>query len=133
MSRRAPPRSLPPPQVPVPFRGSLTSQAVFPAPAIRFRYTTLRHGDTWLAGIKDASSVLPEGPARPHWSVYFGTDDTDATLARPSSSAAPWSAEDTPYGRIAAVADPTVGSSTFNSSADCNDAERATFLRRFLR
>ena len=39
-----------------------------------FRYTTLNHGEDWLAGIEDASGFLPEGvPAR--WSVYFGVDD----------------------------------------------------------
>ena len=43
------------------------------------RYTTLVHGDSWLAGIMDASGVLPDGvPA--HWSVYFGVADTDAAL-----------------------------------------------------
>jgi uncharacterized protein len=73
-----------------------------------FRYTTLRHGDDWLAGIMDASGFLPDGvPA--HWSVYFGTDDTDATLARAvelgGSIARP--AEDTPYGRLATATDPT--------------------------
>ena len=38
-------------------------------------------GDAQLAGIMDASGFLPDGvPA--HWSVYFGVDDTDATLAK---------------------------------------------------
>jgi uncharacterized protein len=73
-----------------------------------FRYTTLAHGEDWLAGIMDASAVLPEGtPA--HWSVYFGVEDADAATARVvelgGSVLRP--AEDTPYGRIAAVADPT--------------------------
>jgi hypothetical protein len=72
-----------------------------------FRYTTLAHGDGWLAGIMDASGFLPEGvPA--HWSVYFGTDDADATLAKivelGGSIIVP--AEDTPYGRLATAADP---------------------------
>lgn len=75
-----------------------------------FRYTTLRDsaGDDELAGIMDASGMLPAGvPA--HWSVYFGVDDTDAALARTvelgGSILLP--AEDTPYGRLAAAADPT--------------------------
>ena len=43
-----------------------------------FRYTVMQHGEEQLAGIMDASGFLPEGvPA--HWSVYFGTEDTDAT------------------------------------------------------
>lgn len=72
------------------------------------RYTTLRHGDGWLAGIMDATGFLPEGvPA--HWSVYFGVDDTDAALARTVAMGgrieAP--AEDTPYGRLATATDPT--------------------------
>ncbi|HUQ62707.1 MAG TPA: VOC family protein [Acidimicrobiales bacterium] len=72
-----------------------------------FRYTTQVQGDDQLAGIMDASAFLPEGvPA--HWSVYFGSDDTDATLAKivelGGSIVTP--AEDTPYGRLATAADP---------------------------
>ncbi|HYZ97489.1 MAG TPA: VOC family protein [Acidimicrobiales bacterium] len=73
-----------------------------------FRYTTLGTGDAALAGIMDAAAFLPDGvPA--HWSVYFGVEDTDATLARVvelgGSVVEP--AEDTPYGRLARAADPT--------------------------
>ena len=73
-----------------------------------FRYTTLVDGETWLAGIMDASGFLPDGvPA--HWSVYFGVEDTDATLARlvDLGGSVLQPAEDTPYGRLAAAADPT--------------------------
>jgi predicted enzyme related to lactoylglutathione lyase len=73
-----------------------------------FRYTTLKHGDGWLAGIMDASAFLPEGVPN-HWSVYFGVDDADATLAQIAklggSTVTP--AEDTPYGRLATATDPT--------------------------
>jgi predicted enzyme related to lactoylglutathione lyase len=73
-----------------------------------FRYTTLGSGDNQLAGIMDASGFLPEG-ARGQWSIYFGVDDADATLARivalGGSIILP--AEDTPYGRLATAADPT--------------------------
>jgi uncharacterized protein len=73
-----------------------------------FRYTTLAHGDDWLAGIMDASGFLPEGVPS-HWSVYFGVDDADAALTKivelGGSVLAP--AEDTPYGRLATAADPT--------------------------
>jgi hypothetical protein len=71
------------------------------------RYTTLGEGDASMAGIMDASGLLPAGvPA--HWAVYFGVADTDAALEQVgrlggSVVAAP---EDTPYGRLAAVADP---------------------------
>jgi predicted enzyme related to lactoylglutathione lyase len=74
-----------------------------------FRYTTLREpgSDAWLAGIMDASGFLPEG-VPPHWSVYFGCDDADATVASVvdlgGSVVRP--AEDTPYGRLATVSDP---------------------------
>jgi uncharacterized protein len=73
-----------------------------------FRYATLGEGDGALAGIMDGTAFLPEGsPAT--WSVYFGTDDTDKSLATivdlGGSIVQP--AEDTPYGRLATAADPT--------------------------
>jgi uncharacterized protein len=75
-----------------------------------FRYTIMQEpgGDGMLAGIMDASGFLAEDcPAT--WSVYFGVDDADAAVARVvelggSIVRAP---EDTPYGRLAAAADPT--------------------------
>jgi predicted enzyme related to lactoylglutathione lyase len=73
-----------------------------------FRYTVLRHGEQWLAGIMDASGYLPaEVPA--HWSVYFGVDDTDAALVKIVELGGTMRrpAEDTPYGRLATAADPT--------------------------
>ena len=73
-----------------------------------FRYTILRDGDSWLAGIMDASAFLPDG-APAHWSVYFGVEDTDTALAKivdlGGSILAP--AEDTPYGRLGTAADLT--------------------------
>jgi uncharacterized protein len=73
-----------------------------------FRYTVQKDGEAQLAGIIDAAGFLPDGvPA--HWSVYFGVDDTDATLAKivefGGSIVRP--AEDTPYGRLAEATDPT--------------------------
>jgi predicted enzyme related to lactoylglutathione lyase len=73
-----------------------------------FRYTVAKDGEEQVAGVMDASGFLPEGvPA--HWSVYFRTDDADATIARAlelgGSVIQP--AEDTPYGRLATLADPT--------------------------
>jgi predicted enzyme related to lactoylglutathione lyase len=73
-----------------------------------FRYTTLNHGDGQLAGVMDASGFLPDGvPA--HWSVYFGVDDADATLAKIGKlgGATVQPAEDTPYGRLAVATDAT--------------------------
>lgn len=73
-----------------------------------FRYRTHGEGDDQRAGIMDASAFLPEGvPA--HWSIYFGTADADATIARAQSLGATvvQGAEDTPYGRLATLTDPT--------------------------
>ncbi len=73
-----------------------------------FRYTTLGEGDSAAAGIMDASGFLPAGmPA--HWAVYFGVADADAALERvvELGGAVLEPAQDTPYGRLAAVADPT--------------------------
>ena len=73
-----------------------------------FRYSTLGEGDGARAGIMDASGFLPEGvPA--HWSVYFAVADTDAALAQvvDLGGSVVQPAENTPYGRLAAAADPT--------------------------
>ncbi len=75
-----------------------------------FRYATVRNpdaGDEQMAGIMDASNFLPEGvPA--HWSVYWQSDDIDATVAKVTQlgGSVVMPPEDTPYGRLAAVADP---------------------------
>lgn len=72
-----------------------------------FRYTTLGQGESQAAGIMDASAMLAEG-APGAWSIYFGVEDTDAAVARVvelgGSVVEP--AEDSPYGRLARVADP---------------------------
>ena len=73
-----------------------------------FRYTTLGEGDDATAGIMDATAFLPEGvPA--HWSVYFNVADADATVARAVAAGATVvdPPMDTPYGRLATLADPT--------------------------
>jgi uncharacterized protein len=73
-----------------------------------FRYSTIHAETPMLGGVLDASAFLPEGvPAG--WTVYFGAEDVDATVAKVvelgGTVVAP--AEDTPYGRMASVADPT--------------------------
>jgi predicted enzyme related to lactoylglutathione lyase len=73
-----------------------------------FRYTVLVDGEEQLAGVMDAAAFLPEGvPA--HWSVYFGTADADTTVAKALELGATvvQPAEDTPYGRLATLTDPT--------------------------
>ena len=73
-----------------------------------FRYTMAVDGEQPLAGIMDASGFLPEGVPN-HWSVYFGVDDTDAALAKATAlgGSVVRPAEDTPYGRMATLVDPT--------------------------
>jgi predicted enzyme related to lactoylglutathione lyase len=73
-----------------------------------FRYTTLFGGEQAAAGIMDASAFLPDGvPA--HWAIYFNVPDADAALARvvELGGAVVLPAEDTPFGRLAAVTDAT--------------------------
>jgi predicted enzyme related to lactoylglutathione lyase len=74
-----------------------------------FRYTVMRGpgGEGELAGIMDAAGFLPpDVPA--HWSVYWEVDDVDDAIARVTAlgGSVIMAAEDTPYGRLAAVADP---------------------------
>ncbi len=69
-----------------------------------FRYSTLGKDEAALAGVMDVSSTDdPEG-----WSVYFATADTDATVAAAEEAGGTVvrPAEDTPYGRLAWLADP---------------------------
>ncbi len=73
-----------------------------------FRYTTLGEGESALAGIMDSTNFLPGGvPA--HWAVYLSVDDTDAAVKTTTElgGSLVTAPHDTPYGRIAIVADPT--------------------------
>ncbi|MEP6464032.1 MAG: VOC family protein [Frankiaceae bacterium] len=75
-----------------------------------FRYTTLigAQPEEELAGIMDSAGHLSEGiPA--HWGTYFGAADTDVAVAKvlELGGSVLMPAEDTPYGRIAVVGDPT--------------------------
>jgi predicted enzyme related to lactoylglutathione lyase len=73
-----------------------------------FRYTTLGEGDDALAGIMDATGHLPEGVPS-HWGVYFGSEDTKATVARVKELGGDvvQGPDDTPYGVLAVCTDPT--------------------------
>jgi predicted enzyme related to lactoylglutathione lyase len=73
-----------------------------------FRYTVQVAASDDLAGIWDAASFMPDGVAS-HWEVYFGARDVDDVAARAEALGgrvieAP---ADSPYGRIATVADGT--------------------------
>ena len=81
-----------------------------------FRYTVMIDpdgpaDDNHYAGVMDASVIpdaLPEG-AQAQWGVYFAVGDADATVAKAVELGGSLvrAAEDTPYGRLAALADPT--------------------------
>jgi uncharacterized protein len=73
-----------------------------------FRYSTLDVDGEQMAGVMDASGFLPEGvPAS--WSVYFSVADADAALAEivGLGGEVVVGAEDSPFGRLATVADST--------------------------
>jgi predicted enzyme related to lactoylglutathione lyase len=72
------------------------------------RYSTLDVDGEQHAGVMDASGFLPDG-VRAGWTVYFGVDDADQSLSHVVAlgGAVVVAAEDTPYGRVATVADPT--------------------------
>jgi len=85
-----------------------------------FRYSTavftsdpgfaaiLPAGGDELLGVMDGAGMLPEG-ATSKWVTFFGADDVDTTLAviTDHGGSVVRGAEDTPYGRLAAAADPT--------------------------
>ena len=73
-----------------------------------FRYTTVRDpGGGELAGIADASSFLPAG-APPYWTLYWAVEDAGRAVAEVEAAGGSvlMGAHDTPYGRLASVADP---------------------------
>ncbi|QLL06682.1 VOC family protein [Mycobacterium vicinigordonae] len=81
-----------------------------------FRYTTAWFGDQQLLGVMDGAAFLSaEVPSQ--WSIFFGAEDVDKTLGVivDNGGAVLRDAEDTPYGRLAAAADPT--GAAFNLSS----------------
>jgi predicted enzyme related to lactoylglutathione lyase len=73
-----------------------------------FRYSTASFEGQPLLGVMDGSSILPEGVPS-NWTVFLGADDVDKTVEQvvDNGGSVIRGAEDTPYGRLAAVADPT--------------------------
>lgn len=71
-----------------------------------FRYQTLGEGQDARAGIMD-NSTAPEGQPS-GWQVYFAVDDADQTaaVAQAQGGTVHQSPADTPYGRMAVLADP---------------------------
>ncbi|MDG4665747.1 VOC family protein [Mycobacterium sp. 236(2023)] len=73
-----------------------------------FRYSTAVFGGEELVGVMDGSVYLPDGVPST-WTVFLASDDVDKTveLIVANGGTVERGAEDTPYGRLAAVADPT--------------------------
>jgi uncharacterized protein len=73
-----------------------------------FRYSTANFDGEPLLGIMDGAGCMPEG-APSNWVFFLGSDDVDKTVAlvKDNGGTVVRDAEDTPYGRLAAVADPT--------------------------
>ncbi|MGZ8801728.1 MAG: VOC family protein [Mycobacterium sp.] len=81
-----------------------------------FRYSTATFDGDALLGVMDGTAFLPEGEPS-NWSFFLGADDVDKTVQVivDNGGTVLRAAEDTPYGRLAAVADPTGAS--FNLSS----------------
>jgi predicted enzyme related to lactoylglutathione lyase len=73
-----------------------------------FRYSTATFDGDALLGVMDGAAFLPdEQPSS--WTFFLGADDVDKTvqMVLDNGGSVVRAAEDTPYGRLAAVADPT--------------------------
>jgi predicted enzyme related to lactoylglutathione lyase len=72
-----------------------------------FRYAVVDGGENGVAGVFDATSSL--GDQLPQWVVYFGVDNVDNTVAEVTRLGGRLlsGAENTPYGVMATVADPS--------------------------
>jgi predicted enzyme related to lactoylglutathione lyase len=73
-----------------------------------FRYTQFRLDDAEYAGIMDATTYLPEDVTAV-WEIYIGTSDVDTTIEKALAlgGSVVEEPEDTPYGRLAKIKDPT--------------------------
>ena len=75
-----------------------------------FRYTTMRNPDAdgELAGVMDAAAFLPVGVPS-SWAIYWEVDDAAEAIANVKAlgGSVVTDVEDTPYGRLATVADPS--------------------------
>jgi predicted enzyme related to lactoylglutathione lyase len=88
-----------------------------------FRYSTAQVDGSTVGGMMDAAAYLPaEVPS--HWAVYFSVDSADGASAKVQElgGAVIQAAEDTPYGRIALVADPTGAQFRLHQAPPSSDA-----------
>jgi predicted enzyme related to lactoylglutathione lyase len=85
---------------------SWDTRAMSDEPALR--YTTVNHADQSFAGIMDDADHLAQGVAG-YWLVYFGVEDVDATVAlvKQLGGSVLSPPQDTPFGRMATLADTT--------------------------
>ncbi|BBX20368.1 hydroxylase [Mycolicibacterium duvalii] len=72
-----------------------------------FRYSTASFDGEELLGVMDGSVLPDDAPSV--WTVFLAADDVDKTvrLVTENGGTVVRAAEDTPYGRLAALADPT--------------------------
>ena len=70
---------------------------------VTFDYSVWSLEGTQVAGRMRVGDDTP-----PHWSVYFGVDDTDDAVARVTAAGGTvgFGPHDSPYGRLAGVTDP---------------------------
>ena len=73
-----------------------------------FRYSTASFDGDALLGVMDGATDLTQGVSST-WFFFLGAEDVDKTvqLVKENGGTVIREAEDTPYGRLAAVADPT--------------------------
>jgi predicted enzyme related to lactoylglutathione lyase len=73
-----------------------------------FRYSTAIFDGDPVLGVMDGTRDLAEGVPS-NWFFFLGAEDVDKTLQllNDNGGTVIRDAEDTPYGRLAAVADPT--------------------------
>lgn len=73
-----------------------------------FRYSVMARDGVQYAGVMDGAGFVPDG-VPPTWLTYVGVEDVDATLAvaEELGGAVQLPAEDTEFGRLAQIADPT--------------------------
>lgn len=74
----------------------------------QFRYSTLGEGEGQLAGVMDDAVHAPDGSPS-FWAVYIAVADADATAARAVElgGSVEMEPENTPYGRLGVLTDPT--------------------------
>jgi predicted enzyme related to lactoylglutathione lyase len=72
----------------------------------KIEYYTLNHAEGPAAGVMQMTAEWGDLP--PHWMIYIGSADSDATCAKATSmgGAVKVPPFDTPYGRISVLVDP---------------------------